>query len=458
MKILMIGNFKLSVSALSFPMSWSIEGVRLIPNAQSGQLSLQENTLLWTDDSSSLSLPVIAIEHVLIDRQSQTALIRSRDGMKMFHFGTGFEPFEAWLKTDSGLPIESDTLAYLSLRRKRSSEMHEATLNVLDAFSRIPRALETFLIGDSSSRPKSPNKPHRIPLNPWIRERPLNLPASTVKTDGALLTLELLQSVDFQKASWLIYNSGSAVQEDVFTWYWLAWSARKESIKSCEETVDAQISDRIEKDLPRLGVYEEKVQQETRLLLHQAALLYPEIGYVQGMADLALPFARLNAQSAFLPFFNHFKANFCEQDANSDGVSILNQLAWLKEKITDWSPLLADWLSFNRDCAGLLFCYRSLLVLFRREFPDLNEGDRLWTVMMAADAIGLVPIEEYRLYFCLAMILTLKPRLLEECTRFEDVLKVKESYLFVCFYCFSWLMNARESGIYLNYCVFVINS
>lgn len=144
------------------------------------------------------------------------------------------------------------------------------------------------------------------------------------------------------------------------------------------------------------------------------------------MADLALPFARQNAQPAFIPFFEHFKANFYEQTAHETeaGMSISSQLNWVKDKISDWSPLLADWLSFNRDCQGLLFCYRALLVLFRREFPNENDGDRLWTATMAADVIGLVPIEEYRLYFCLAMILTLKTRLMEECTRFEDVLKV----------------------------------
>ena len=171
----------------------------------------------------------------------------------------------------------------------------------------------------------------------------------------------------------------------------------------------------------------------------------PEVGYVQGMSDLALPFAKLYENTeigskCFKSLMTRVRFNFLDSP-EGDKCGISGQLRQLRDLVNETSPLLGDYLKFNRDCDNLFFAYRWLLVLFRREFPDPIEGDRLWDVMVAAEAAQIVKIEQFTIYMSLAMILTKKQIFMETCSRFEDLLKVKEGwnewkciYLFVCIY------------------------
>jgi hypothetical protein len=403
-----------------------VNNVRLIPNAQAGRLSCSFGEVVWNQQKI---VSVHSIESVFIDKGSLTLLLTVKnEGFKLFQVQSSDQlaALQDWFCAQPQLKLERNSTAYASLVNPHLRSAKEATLDVFEAFAQIPKRFNDFFMKREQQRPRRQQK--TLPTNPWIKERPLELTVSQI-TPGKSVEIAL-EAVDFEKCSLLVYNSGGSAL-NAPGWYWKGWteakSGKDETMPAASESpkLASDVIDRIEKDLPRLGLDDAALTDRTRGLLFLAAQRFPEIGYVQGMADLALPFARLlseeeAASKAFLIFFNEFKDNF-----SLDSSSMTGQLEDLYANIQELSPLLADWLSFNRDCRALLFAYRWLLVLLRREFKTA-EVDRLWSVMMAAEIVKKVSLHSYLLAFCTAMVLSCKQELKEECSRFEDVIKVND--------------------------------
>ena len=81
-------------------------------------------------------------------------------------------------------------------------------------------------------------------------------------------------------------------------------------------------------------------------------------------------------------------------------------------------PIFHDYLSFEHNTQNLYFCYRWLLVAFKREF-GMEGVKRVWEVCWASEC------SNYVLFVALALIYHEKEHVMEDCPRFEDILSVK---------------------------------
>lgn len=107
----------------------------------------------------------------------------------------------------------------------------------------------------------------------------------------------------------------------------------------------------------------------------------PEIGYCQGMGDLALPIvlAVKDEATAFWCFVNLMSS--ARQNFMHDGAGIKRQLEEISDLLDGADPALSQKLA-RLDCAECYFAYRMVLVMMRRELP-LPEVMVLWEIMWA---------------------------------------------------------------------------
>lgn len=116
-------------------------------------------------------------------------------------------------------------------------------------------------------------------------------------------------------------------------------------------------------------------------LLCAYALHDPEIGYCQGMGDLALPIvlAIKDESTAFWCFVKLMSS--ARQNFMHDGAGIKRQLEEVSGLVDTADPALSQKL-VRLDCAECYFAYRMILVMMRRELP-LPEVMMLWEIMWA---------------------------------------------------------------------------
>lgn len=442
-----------------------IENVSLVPNI-STEGHLEDNSqgeIYWFNDSEtgiSENLNISSCDSILIDKLSSTVLLSTDDSnnnsnnnnnnknIKMLHFLNGnADKFAEYFINRSFREvnfIQSNTGPYIQFTKrsmeKRTLDFDEATVNVLDAFAKVPLLAKGFfdrLRGEPQylRRPRGINKSRQIPRNPWIFDKPIELPVPRIQVFANVegcATYEQLPK-DIKVKALMIYNSGGTLinnNKDRAD-FWLSVLCEKEKSTTMSyadatiAVVDKENYSRIEKDLNRLGERDVLVLERLKLILQEYCNNDCEVGYVQGMSDLALPFAKLYpnhliGSKCFQSLMRRIRNNFL--DSPEHGIS--HQLTELRELINEFSPMLSDYLKFNRDSDNLFFAYRWLLILFRREFPS-EAADRLWDVMLAADVAGISKLEDFRIYLALAMIMIKKPVFMDTCVRFEDLLKVK---------------------------------
>ncbi|KAJ6596808.1 rab-GTPase-TBC domain-containing protein [Mycena vulgaris] len=105
-----------------------------------------------------------------------------------------------------------------------------------------------------------------------------------------------------------------------------------------------------------------------------------ELGYVQGMSDLCAPVYVVMAADeeltfwCFVEFMNRMKQNFLR-----DQSGMKKQLLTLQELIGVMDPELYRHLE-KTDGLNLFFCFRWVLIAFKREFP-FDDVLRLWEVL-----------------------------------------------------------------------------
>lgn len=141
-----------------------------------------------------------------------------------------------------------------------------------------------------------------------------------------------------------------------------------------------------------------------------------DLGYVQGMSDLLSPILCLMDSEAdafwcFVGFMNKVSTNF-----EMDQTGMKAQLCHLYTLLSTIDRQLAHYLT-QHDSGNMFFCFRWLLVLFKREF---NPSDvmKLWEILWTD-----LPCPNFHLLICVAILTTEKNVLIENNFGFTEILK-----------------------------------
>uniref|UniRef100_A0A669F546 TBC1 domain family member 15 n=1 Tax=Oreochromis niloticus TaxID=8128 RepID=A0A669F546_ORENI len=179
----------------------------------------------------------------------------------------------------------------------------------------------------------------------------------------------------------------------------------------------------IEKDVnrtDRTNRFYEGIDNPGLVLLHDILMTYCmydfDLGYVQGMSDLLSPILyvmenEVDAFWCFVAFMDQMHENFEEQ------------MQGMKTQLIQLSSLLrlldlAFWNYLeSQDSGYLYFCFRWLLIRFKRELSFVDVL-RLWEVMWTG-----LPCENFHLLVCCAILDSEKQKIMEENYGFNEILK-----------------------------------
>ncbi|XP_061532411.1 TBC1 domain family member 15 isoform X1 [Phycodurus eques] len=179
----------------------------------------------------------------------------------------------------------------------------------------------------------------------------------------------------------------------------------------------------IEKDVNRTdrsNRFYEGMDNPGLVLLHDILLTYCmydfDLGYVQGMSDLLSPIVfvmenEVDAFWCFVSFMDHMHQNFEEQ---MQGMK--TQLIKLRTLLRLLDPSFCNYLE-SQDSGYLYFCFRWLLIHFKREF-SFHDVLRLWEVMWTG-----LPCQNFHLLLCCAILDSEKSKIMEEKFGFNEILK-----------------------------------
>ncbi|XP_029009431.1 TBC1 domain family member 15 [Betta splendens] len=179
----------------------------------------------------------------------------------------------------------------------------------------------------------------------------------------------------------------------------------------------------IEKDVnrtDRTNRFYEGIDNPGLALLHDILMTYCmydfDLGYVQGMSDLLSPILyvmenEVDAFWCFVSFMDQMHQNFEEQ------------MQGMKTQLIQLSTLLrlldlAFWNYLeSQDSGYLYFCFRWLLIRFKREL-SFQDVLRLWEVMWTG-----LPCQNFHLLVCCAILDSEKQKIVEENYGFNEILK-----------------------------------
>ncbi|XP_044749210.1 TBC1 domain family member 15 [Coccinella septempunctata] len=202
----------------------------------------------------------------------------------------------------------------------------------------------------------------------------------------------------------LQWKTMTKTQEDNFTDYRERKSQIEKDVSRTDRTIDFYAGD----NNPNLQILND--------ILMTYVMYNFDLGYVQGMSDLLAPILHLmqsevDAFWCFVGFMNKLSSNF---DADQNGMK--EQLSNLFTLIAFIDPDLASYFN-NHDSGNMFFCFRWLLVWFKRE---LSEEDcmSLWEVLWTG-----FPCENFHLLLCCAILTQEKQTLMENNYGFTDILK-----------------------------------
>lgn len=141
-----------------------------------------------------------------------------------------------------------------------------------------------------------------------------------------------------------------------------------------------------------------------------------DLGYVQGMSDLLSPILCLmdnevDAFWCFVGFMDKVSTNF-----EMDQAGMKAQLCQLYTLLSTTDLQLANYLS-RHESGNMFFCFRWLLVLFKREFNAVDIM-KLWEILWTD-----LPCKNFHLFFCAAILDTEKNMLMENQYGFTEILK-----------------------------------
>uniref|UniRef100_A0A8C8SDA5 TBC1 domain family member 15 n=1 Tax=Pelusios castaneus TaxID=367368 RepID=A0A8C8SDA5_9SAUR len=179
----------------------------------------------------------------------------------------------------------------------------------------------------------------------------------------------------------------------------------------------------IEKDVnrtDRTNKFYEGQNNPGLILLHDILMTYCmydfDLGYVQGMSDLLSPILyvmenEVDAFWCFVSYMDQMHENFEEQ------------MQGMKTQLIQLSTLLrlldSGFCSYleSQDSGYLYFCFRWLLIRFKREFSFQNIL-RLWEVMWTE-----LPCQNFHLLICCAILESEKQQIMDKHYGFNEILK-----------------------------------
>ena len=153
-----------------------------------------------------------------------------------------------------------------------------------------------------------------------------------------------------------------------------------------------------------------------------------DLGYCQGMSDMATPFIHVALNSmgdgsnhitddveseafwAFAALMEKIGGNF-----SIDGSSMHTQLETLQRLLKHLDPPLHEFL-LQQHASNMFFCFRWLLVLFKREFP-FDQVLKLWDCLYAR------PQDNLHIFMCLAILIRHRDDILERRLNFDGLME-----------------------------------
>lgn len=178
----------------------------------------------------------------------------------------------------------------------------------------------------------------------------------------------------------------------------------------------------VEKDVnrtDRTDVFYAGDNNENLRSLHNLLMSYVmynfDLGYVQGMSDLASPLLRLLEDEAqafwcFVGFMERVAPHFEEEQAEMQ-----RQLRALHELVSLVQPALGAHLRAH-DSGNMFFCFRWLLVWFKRELSG-EQTRRLWEVLWTG-----LPCRNFQLLLAAALLQSERGHLMRQ-RSFAGILK-----------------------------------
>jgi len=166
-----------------------------------------------------------------------------------------------------------------------------------------------------------------------------------------------------------------------------------------------------------------------RNILLTYAMYNFDLGYCQGMSDLASPivyvmmrdmkskdkarWAEVEAEAfwCFASLMDWLEGNF-----HTDQRGMHAQLVSLRKLLQLLDPQLYAFLE-KKDCLNFFFCFRWLLIHFKREFP-FDEVLRLWEVLWSHHLS-----HHFHLYMCIAVLMHHRRAIMDSNLEFDGLLK-----------------------------------
>ncbi|XP_022659245.1 TBC1 domain family member 17-like [Varroa destructor] len=150
-----------------------------------------------------------------------------------------------------------------------------------------------------------------------------------------------------------------------------------------------------------------------------------DLGYVQGMSDLLSPILSVmqnepDAFWCFSKFVSMIRYNFIDhgrmEEKEQQQLGIKRQLIQLHQLLSVATPSFTEYLD-NHESGNLYFCFRWLLIWFKREF-NFEDTKRLWEVLWTH-----LPCENFHLLFCVAILEEEQIRIMENNFGLNEILK-----------------------------------
>jgi len=141
-----------------------------------------------------------------------------------------------------------------------------------------------------------------------------------------------------------------------------------------------------------------------------------DLGYAQGMNDLLVPVLlqmddEVDAFWCFKALMETMAPNF-----HKDQTGMHSQLCKLEKLVKLMDPGLHRFLKVC-DATNMFFCYRWLLVLFKREL-SIQQTYILWEVLWSQHYH-----KEFHLFFTLAALVKHRAKIIDEGTGFDSILQ-----------------------------------
>eukprot|EP00271_Cylindrocystis_brebissonii_P004040 TRINITY_DN15400_c0_g1_i1.p1 TRINITY_DN15400_c0_g1~~TRINITY_DN15400_c0_g1_i1.p1 ORF type:complete len:900 (-),score=212.27 TRINITY_DN15400_c0_g1_i1:760-3459(-) len=153
-----------------------------------------------------------------------------------------------------------------------------------------------------------------------------------------------------------------------------------------------------------------------RSVLITYAFFEADLGYCQGMSDLLSPILyvmrdEIDAFWCFVALMERMAPNF-----NRDQSGVNAQLLAVRKLVELLDPPLHAYLR-SQDCLNYYFCFRWLLIQFKREFP-YETVLRLWEILWTRHLS-----DHFHLYICVALLKRHSQQIMDEKMEFDSLLR-----------------------------------